>query len=258
MVYAGFRFVGLLRSIYEQRRAQARMIADLAPESMISSGCGDGEELSMFFRWRALASVRVLEAVDLDDTESLLASSPLARSPGSRLKFVRGDISSRSRAGARVDLNQCGFVMHEIPFHRKRSALRAIRDSVVPGGYVVLSDMFLGEDSSVEDGAAELYEHFLEEAEDAVARGRLTRRGWRELVGDGKGPGLRHSARVAAHEDFLETSDVLCERAGTVGLELVRREHNPIEPRLEVHLYWRGPALRRNTNNEGRGTDVLV
>ena len=239
-LHDGFRLVSALRSVREQRRIQGELLAELLPSRLLSVGCGYGDELAELLRCHELqCSVKQVLAIDLVDVEDKLSKSSIGNELGQRLSFAQFDLTSPGRFCERrlFDLAQCGFVFHEIPWHRKSEVLHLVADCVHDAGHVLISDMFLPDETTRGEGVRLLYERFFADVEEARRSGQISHQEWEMLMGDGESPGLVRAERVALDEEYLESAVTLAGRAKNAGLVLLQEVRNPTHPMLVVQLF---------------------
>jgi len=251
-LYPGFRFAGALASVDAQRRLQRDALATLPLQHLLSVGCGYGDELELMLGGREGGddALRVL-AVDLADVGHEVGSLPNVARLGERFRFQRLgllDAEAINDFGG-FDVVQCGFVLHDIEPHDKGRAIATLARAVRPGGYLLVSDIFLSEGGGDAREIGSIYDLFIAEARDALDRRRLNRGQYEALIGDSACPGLIRSRCDAMRgtRDHFEKPSALVHRARQAGLVLHRLFTNPRSGRLLVMLFHRPPEVRRGT-----------
>lgn len=247
-MYSGFRFVGELESIREQRALQRAVIEGLLERyhkqqaALLDVGIGDGHELDHILG-SSVVSDRLgrIVVIDIDDwflpqLRDLANASKIA----DRIEFVLGRAEHLLHVIDEpcFDIVHCGFLHHELEFGTpKRQALSSCYEVLVPGGSLVYADAFLDNAPSpipdvetarrAEVGA--LYRQYIQEAQDARQSGDLSEMGCRELCGESTGPGLMQSmdAAVRGEDDFHEPLGRCVDRLITAGFVNLRLYPNP-------------------------------
>jgi len=253
-MYKGFRFVGSLASINEQRIMQRTVIEQLLREGLkrraklLDVGVGDGRELETLLESETVTKL-LTEVVALDTEDWLtdeIAALPNLAEVASRLTFVLGRAEHLACLfeAESFDIVHCGFVFHEIPYGEpKEQAIKGCFHVLKRGGFLVYSDMFL--DNQLSDKPQleavrrqtiqRLYGQYLREADAALKEGRLTKEQWEMLRGDSTKPGLLKSMNdaLSGEDDFYESLGVCIDRLLNVGFVQLRVYPN----RLNRFLY---------------------
>jgi len=253
-MYKGFRFVGSMASINEQRVMQRTIIEQLLLEQLgqrvklLDVGVGDGRELDALLDSETIMAM-LTEVVTLDIEDWLteeIATLPNLAEAASKLTFVLGRAEHLIRLfeAESFDIVHCGFVFHEIPYGRpKEQAIKGCFSALKRGGILIYSDMFLDNrlsdkpqlEASRRQIVQCLYGQYLREADAALKEKRLTKEEWEMLRGDGTKPGLLKSMNdaLSGEDGFYESLGVCIDRLLNCGFVQLRVYPN----RLNRFLY---------------------
>jgi len=249
-MYNGFRLVGKLQSIGEQRLLQRLALENILGSyargvvSFLDVGVGDGRELDLLMGSKNVAQrIGTLTALDIDDwfTHAIDDLPNLSRMT-KRIRFVLGHAENLLTIAEKSSFGvvHCSFLCHELAFGEpKRQAVSACFDAIVPGGFLLYADAFLDNEPSKNpvterarrDEVASLYRHYLREAQDCRDSGDLSEEHFNELCGDATGLGLLSSmeAAVKAEDDYYEPLGRCVDRlvnAGFVRLRVLPNSYN--------------------------------
>lgn len=252
-LYPGFRYAGSLPSVFEQRKLQAQMLAELQPKRMLVIGCGYGDELVTLLSGLRLDDGGLsVTAVDLADVGECLGGHDFARSLGARFEFAHLDVLQCGTlvTYGQFDVVQCGFVLHDIPYAKKDEVLALLSSAIVPGGYLILSDFFAG-NHALNAELECVYNAFIDEGHQLIRTQALREEKWLLLAGDGEMPGLLRSRRDAlvGLRDYIDEQGQFAKRLRAVGLQICEVLPNPVNHRLSVVV------ARRSEIGSNRGTE---
>lgn len=248
-LYPGFRHVGILPSIYEQRRIQRAILCDIFPlvgnRDFLSIGCGYGEELDFFLSDEGKQLPKSLDkmiAMDIADVKNAVYSQPMISQLNSNFIYYHHDLLELDKLelARKPSIVQCGFVMEDIEYIYKDLAFELIRETISDNGWFIYSEMFLDNlkrsttsaDEDRQRTVAFLYDLFINEAKISLNEGRMSNRQYSELCGDGKIPGLYRTRQDAidGKRDFFESLEKTLERLRkhnfTVA-SILDNKHNP-------------------------------
>ncbi len=253
-MHKGFRFVGTMASINEQRLMLRTIIEQLLREelkqraTLLDVGVGDGRELEVLLESETIKTMLTeVVALDLEDwlTDEIPTLLNLAE-VASRLTFVLGMVEHLIHLfeAETFDIVHCGFIFHELPYgEAKEQAVKGCFHVLKRGGFLVYSDMFLDNQLSNDPhreaarqcAIQRLYGQYLKEAVEALKQGRLTREQWESLLGDGTKPGLLRSMKdaLSREDDFYEPLGQCIDRLLNTGFVRLRVYPN----RLNDFLY---------------------
>lgn len=206
-MYPGFKFIGKLPSINEQRLIQKKVLENILLSKRIerinflSVGVGDGEELNFLLTSPILkSSIAKVICIDILNSYFNPYSLPNVRDMNNKITFVQEDARNLHKhlTQAEFDIIQCGFLMHEIKYEDKNNILLQFFNLLKPAGYLVYSDIFTDnykQENPHEDllrvkNIERLYKFFIEEATECVKNGVMTQTEWDLLYGDGVTEGL--------------------------------------------------------------------
>ena len=254
-LYLGFRHVGILPSIHEQRRIQRAILCDIFPligsGDFLSIGCGYGEELDFFLSdegEQIPKSLKELIALDIADVKNTVYLQPMISQLNSKFTFHQHDLLELDKLGLakRPLIVQCGFVMEDIEYSCKDLAFELIREIISDDGWFIYSEMFLDNlrqsdalaDEDRQRTVASLYDLFINEAEISLNEGRMSKRQYNELCGDGKTPGLYRTRQQAidGKRDFFESLEKTLQRFRELSFTVAAILDNKYNPFLKIIL----------------------
>jgi ubiquinone/menaquinone biosynthesis C-methylase UbiE len=252
-MYKGFRFVGSMASIYEQRVKKRVIVEPLirdelsTPGMFLDIGVGDGRDLEIFLGSEIIRQkLSHVWAIDIEDWFTPeISILPNLSKMDSQLKFEleHAEHITRCFDAEKFDIVQCSFLFHELLFGKaKEQSANGCFHVLKRGGFLIYSDMFLDNQLSEnlqretdrQETIRQLYGQYLKEADEALQEGRLTKEQWEMLCGNNK-PGLLKSMEEAlsGKDGFYETLGQCIDRLLSVGF--VRLQVYP--NRLNNFLY---------------------
>jgi hypothetical protein len=238
----GFKYVGMLESIVNQRNQQQYILNCIRSENILSVGCGNLREIYELLRCKLIAYNQLrLATIDTAPVFNGNTFKKLQSLLSQRFKWYQMDMMSIDVIYdyGNYDVTQCGFLLHDIQYNLKNSAINLLSEACKPGGYVIVSDFFLKNPRDIDEVTA-LYDTLILECVNARNSGRLKQWQYNLLLGNEKNPGLLSSKSDAlAGKEYYDTIEDFSHRAELCNLTIESIWSNPYNDWAKVLLLKR-------------------
>ena len=220
--------------------------------SFLSIGTAYGDELDFFAREGVLDCWSQVVGIDIvADVCSEVLSQPNLLRLRDRLTFSHHNLQRLPPPFGECywDCIQCGFVLEDIEYCDKQAAYDRLFLSLRNGGNLIISEMLIHNQKCSDEtdeirqlNISKLYDFFLTEADECLARGELNDEQYHLLRGNGSGPGLLLTKRMAVdgNRDYFETREQTENHLYNAGFSSINYYPNAVIPLLGVLVAQKG------------------
>lgn len=238
----GFKYVGMLEFIIQQRKQQQYYISTTVFDSVLSVGCGNLSEISIILQDILIDKKEIdLIAVDISSVFNGFYFNNLQTLLSHRFSWHQIDIMAIDMLNGYggFDVIQCSFLLHDIQYAEKYFALKKLSEACSPSGHIIISDFFLKDPHNIEEVTA-LYDALILECVNARSSGRLKQWQYKLLLGNDKNPGVLSSKSDAlAGKEYYDTIEDFSHRVELCNLTIESIWSNPYNDWAKVLLLKR-------------------